>query len=110
MSKRKAESNLDYMLLSTIVVLLAFGLLMLYSATFYVGTDFWSRQVLWVAIGTVVMFVFYWVPYSIWRVFALPIMVISLILLFLVLIFGDQVWGAIMAWCPSLLLSGLLPD
>jgi cell division protein FtsW len=92
MSKRKTGSNLDYMLLATIVVLLAFGLLMLYSATFYVGTEFWSRQILWAGIGLVVMFVFYWVPYSIWRVFALPIMVITLILLFIVLIFGEQVF------------------
>jgi cell division protein FtsW len=94
MRRRKTGNNVDYMLLATIIALLAFGLLMLYSATFYVGTDFWSRQVLWVAIGLVVMFVFYWVPYSIWRLLALPIMAITLVLLFMVLFFGEQVWGA----------------
>lgn len=94
MSKRKSGRNLDYMLLSTIVALLAFGLLMLYSATFYVGTEFWTRQLLWAAIGIVVMFVCYWVPYSIWRVVALPMMLLTLGLLVLVLIFGEQVWGA----------------
>lgn len=94
MSKRTTSNNLDYMLLATVVVLLAFGLLMLYSATFYVGTDFWSRQLVWAALGLVIMFLFYWVPYSLWRVFALPLMVLTLILLFLVLIFGEQVWGA----------------
>ena len=108
MSKRNTGNNLDYMLLATIVVLLAFGLLMLYSATFYVGTEFWSLQLLWAAIGLVVMFVFYWVPYSIWRLFALPIMVVTLVLLFLVLIFGEQVWGAQRALLGASVQPGVL--
>jgi cell division protein FtsW len=108
MSKRKTENNLDYMLLATIVVLLAFGLLMLYSATFYVGTDFWLKQLRWIGIGFVVMFVIYWVPYSIWRIFALPIMVITLGLLFLVLIFGEQIYGATRALFGASVQPGVL--
>jgi cell division protein FtsW len=108
MSKRKTGNNLDYMLLATVVVLLAFGLLALYSATFYVGTDFWSRQVGWVAIGLVVMFICYWVPYSIWRVFALPVMLVTVILLILVLIWGEQVYGATRALFGSSVQPGVL--
>jgi cell division protein FtsW len=108
MSKRTAGNNLDYMLLATIIVLLAFGLLMLYSATFYVGSVFWVRQVRWAAIGLVVMFVFYWVPYSLWRILALPIMVVTLAMLILVLLFGEQVWGAQRALLGASVQPGVL--
>lgn len=99
---------MDYMLLATVVVLLAFGLLMLYSATFYVGTDFWVRQLGWTAIGLVVMFLFYWAPYSVWRVIALPMMIVTLVLLILVLVLGERVLGAQRAIFGSSVQPGVL--
>ena len=48
--KRKSTNTyggFDVMLGVTLLALLAYGLLMLYSATFFVGESFWQKQLLW---------------------------------------------------------------
>lgn len=92
---RKQEApHLDLLLLVTLLALLAYGLLMLYSATFYVGVDFWHRQVKWVLLGVAVLMFMFTVPYPVWQRLATPMMGITLILLSLVLLMGETVLGA----------------
>ena len=90
----KSARSFDVMLGVTLLALLAYGLLMLYSATFYVGVDFWQRQLLWVAISSVIVLVIYHIPYPLWQKFALPLMGGTLVMLFLVLLLGELVLGA----------------
>ncbi len=95
MNRRKSKgAHIDYLLLAVILTLLAYGLLMLYSATFYVGVEFWRQQVLWVAVGGVAALVMALLPYPLWQRFALPLMGVTLVLLFLVLVLGEKVLGA----------------
>lgn len=82
------------MLLVTLLTLLAYGLLMLYSATFYVGEGFWYRQLLWVALGGIVAGLLYVTPYPLWQKAALPLMGVTLVLLLLVLLLGELILGA----------------
>lgn len=91
---RKQINKLDFMLLVTLLALLAYGLLMLYSATFYVGESFWQKQLAWTALGVGVLLVMYWLPYPIWQKAALPLMGITLVLLLLVLLLGELILGA----------------
>ena len=94
-TKRKIlTESVDTMLLAVVLVLLAYGLLALYSATFYVGVDFWQRQLIWVGLGLVAMFLMYWIPYTIWHKLALLLMLLNLALLLILLIFGKPVFGA----------------
>ncbi len=86
--------QVDTLLLVTVFALLAFGLLMLYSATFYVGIDFWQRQLLWVLLGGLIMAGLIVLPYPIWQTFATPLMGFTLVLLLLALLFGNAVLGA----------------
>jgi len=86
--------SFDMMLGVTVLALLAYGLLMLYSATFFVGEGFWQRQLLWIALGGVIMLIMYSVPYTVWQKFALPLMGAALILLFVVLLLGELILGA----------------
>ena len=95
MKRRKTKSNpTDYLLLVTTCALLAYGLLVLYSATFYVGVHFWRQQLLWVGVGVVLMSIMNWIPYPLWQRLALPLMIVTLLALILVLGFGSSVLGA----------------
>ncbi|MBN1486854.1 MAG: FtsW/RodA/SpoVE family cell cycle protein [Anaerolineae bacterium] len=95
MKKRNSKNeHIDYLLLVFTLALLAYGLLMLYSATFYVGVRFWRQQLVWILLGSVAMVVMMQLPYPLWRHLALPAMFLTLFLLFLVLFLGEQVLGA----------------
>lgn len=82
------------MLLVTLLALLAYGLLMLYSATFYVGESFWQKQIVWVALGVGIAVALYFTPYPLWQKAALPLMGVTLVLLLLVLLLGELILGA----------------
>jgi len=84
----------DYLLLVTTMALLAYGLLVLYSATFYVGVHFWEQQLAWTGLGLLLMGVLNWLPYPLWQRFALPLMIVTLAALLLVLAVGKPVLGA----------------
>jgi cell division protein FtsW len=100
MKRRGAQkhplSSVDSLLVVTLLALLSFGLLMTYSATFYVpqGTTFWNKQLLWAALGVVIMVAMIYIPYTFLQRLATPLMLISLLLLVIVLIFGEPRLGA----------------
>ncbi len=85
---------LDSLLLVTLVALLTFGLLMLYSATFYINVSFWNQQLIWVGIGLLVMVAMALIPYPLWQRLALPMMLATLGLMVFVLLFGEAILGA----------------
>ncbi|MBN1876863.1 MAG: FtsW/RodA/SpoVE family cell cycle protein [Anaerolineae bacterium] len=95
MKRHKGKlTHVDYMLVVAIVALLVYGLLMLYSATFYVGTSFWRQQLVWVSLGGIALVIMIMIPYPVWQKLALPMMLVTLVLLLMVLLLGEQVLGA----------------
>ncbi|MBN1249264.1 MAG: FtsW/RodA/SpoVE family cell cycle protein [Anaerolineae bacterium] len=88
------NSTYDGLLLAVVVVLLIYGLLALFSATFYVGYGYWKRQLVWVAVSAVVGFVLYRIPYPMWQKLALGMMGINLVLLLITVVFARPVFGA----------------
>ena len=102
---RIRTSNGDLILIAAVVALGIFGLLMLYSAS----TDFsmrtynnnatfvFNKQLLWMAVGTVVAFLLSRMDYHLWRKFALPLMVVTIVLLLAVLAIKDVRNGAVRA-------------
>jgi cell division protein FtsW len=90
-----AGSTVDYPLIAVVATLLALGLVMVYSASFTQrGAHFFTQQILWIGIGTVGLILMAAIPYRFWQRVAIPIMVITLILLVAVLLFGTNMWGA----------------
>jgi cell division protein FtsW len=92
-TRRAHTSTGDLILIADVIALGIFGLLMLYSA----GTDFslltygsanyiFNKQLLWMALGILVAFIFSRLDYHIWRKFAIPLMGITVVMLILVLI------------------------
>lgn len=93
----------DRMLFSLAVVLTAVGVTMVYSASDVLamkryGDSFYflKKDLLWAFLGLLAMLVLSRVPYKAWRVWALPLMTGSLILLVLVLVpsVGRDVHGS----------------
>jgi len=98
---RQGLGGPDYVLALAVAGLVIIGLMMVYSATFDWSYQVYqssfriaSRQFLWVSLGVVVMMVVAAVPYDRWRQWAVPIMGGALLLLILVLLIGDDRFGA----------------
>lgn len=98
---RSTRFRFDYVLVLAVAALLIIGLMMVYSATFDWSYQehqnsfrIASRQFLWVGVGLVAMTVVAVVPYYWWQRAAVPIMAITLLSLVLVLIIGEEVFGA----------------
>ncbi len=94
-------AQIDYVLLLSVVALLVIGLMMVYSTTFdwalsktHSPFTFLVRQIMWVALGLVVMTILSRIDYDWWRRLAVPVMGMALVLLLLVLGFGSTVFGA----------------
>jgi len=102
MSKRKrTKGNPDYGLILTVSGLIIVGLMMVYSATFdWSFQEFGNslsiafRQFQWVVVGIAALVVLALIPYEWWQDMAVPIMGGTLVLLILVLLIGDQRFGA----------------
>lgn len=90
-----AGSTLDIQLIGIVATFLLLGLVMVFSASFArVGTYFFLRQLIWVALGVVVCVVMTIIPYHFWQRVTIPVMLATITLLVAVLIFGEDTFGA----------------
>ncbi len=85
--ERKTIKYFDYGLLAMIILILVFGLVMLYSTSAYTASTlyndpahFLKRQAAAAAVGFAGMMFISYIPYKIWARFAVPIYVIALVL------------------------------
>ena len=101
--RRLAGATVDIPFLLLTLLLLAVGLVMLYSASsaqsmydtgYEISTKYLQKQAVCAGIGLVCMWVFSRIPASFWLKFAWPIYGISIVLLLLVLVAGESVNGA----------------
>lgn len=93
--------SFDYVMLVLVVGLLGFGLVMLFSASYafahFAKDDplyYFQRQLVWVALGGAAMLVLLNMDYRIWNELALPILGLTVVVLFLVLVAGSERFGA----------------
>jgi len=86
---RLTDTRTDYALLMAVVLLVAWGLIMVYSATFMMAEYppyYLQRQMLWAALGFVLLVVLFRLDYHMLRTLALPIMAVSVLSLIAVLV------------------------
>ena len=95
-SKTEILGSPDWILLSTALALIALGLMMVYSSTsdlayreYDDAAYFFKRQVWWLLVGLVAMFVVARMPYRYWMTFSIPIMAVTLLLLVALVIFKE---------------------
>jgi len=91
------KKAVDHSLLIATVVLVGFGIVMVFSASFYYTEQRWGdsyfffkRQLLWAAVGFLAMIAASLYNYSNLRKLSIPLIVVSLGLLVAVLIVGDE--------------------
>lgn len=98
-----AQPKVDWGLLGTVIILTLFGLLMVYDASqFEAFRDFGNKyyyigkQLQWVVPGIVALIVFGLIDYHYWQKFALPALLLSVLLLLLVFVpgLGVSAYGA----------------
>jgi cell division protein FtsW len=101
-ARRKRVSTGDLILIAAVIALCIFGLLMLYSAS----TDFsllnygsptfmFNKQLIFLVTGILVAFLLSRIDYHLWLKFALPVMVVTVVLLIAVLLIKDLRNGAV---------------
>lgn len=95
------KKHYDWVLIGVTFLLGIFGLLMVYSASFPLGVDiadnpthFFTRQVMWFAIGAVVFFIALHFPYMHYQKLTPFIVGICMLLLLAVILVGSEVNGA----------------
>ena len=98
---KQKRGAFDYTYFMTVMILVTFGLIMVFSASspdsYYTYNNSYlivQKQLLWVVVGLVAMFIMASIDYRILKRFATPILVISFVLLLLVPIAGVEVKGA----------------
>lgn len=91
----------DLPLMLVIIGLCAFGLLMVYSASWdfsfavYKDASFmFNRQVLWMVLGTTLALLLARIDYHLWRQMVVPVMIVTIIMLVVVLIINEVRLGA----------------
>ena len=101
--KLRAETSVDIPFLLLVLVLLAVGLTMLYSASYAqseydsgytVSTRYLQKQAVCAALGLGCMAVFSRIPAKVWLKLAWPLYGVSIALLLSVLVIGEEVNGA----------------
>ena len=85
---------LNWPLLLLVLLLAAFGIFAIYSATWMRYQDFWSRQLIWLLVGLVLCAVVSFRSYEWVRVGAVPLYIAAVVALVLNHVFGAKVYGA----------------
>ena len=96
--KSETKGPIDWILLGTTMALIAAGLMMVYSSTSFLGYSYYGdpayyfkRQLMWLGIGVVAMFITSQLDYRHWKKVSIVVMAITLfMLLFLVLFKKDE--------------------
>ena len=100
---QRAGERVDIPFLILVLLLLAVGLAMLYSASYAqseydthyeISTKYLQKQAVCAAIGLVAMYFFSRIPASFWYKTAWPLYIVSIVLLLSVLVIGEEVNGA----------------
>jgi cell division protein FtsW len=101
--RRNTGETVDYPFLILILLLLAVGLAMLYSASsaqsmydtgYQISTKYLQKQAICAVIGLIAMYFFSRIPANLWYRLAWPLYGVSILLLLSVLVIGEEVNGA----------------
>ncbi len=101
-SVRKLGGMIDLPLLLIMIVLLVFGLIMVFSASWDFSLEVYNQpmymfyhQVLWLGVGLVIAIALSRIDYHRWRTLAVPVLLTTIGLLVLVLFFDEVRLGAV---------------
>lgn len=95
------KPGVDYTLLVTVIFLMFFGIIMIYSASAYESMlkfndaqYYLRRQLIATAAAALALFICTWLDYKVFVKMAMPMIVISIVLVIIVMLTGEEVNGA----------------
>ena len=92
------RENIDYKTLGLVLLLLFIGIVSIYSATYDAGASaFFNRQLVWAAVGILVMLSVMLVPFRMLQLFSYPLYAVSVLILTGVLLIGKKIHLVIFA-------------
>jgi rod shape determining protein RodA len=97
--------EIDWVLTGLLLLNTAVGVFLIYGATFYGGSAFVWRQILWVVIGLAFFFLTVAVDYKFWLAISPYLYGLSVLVLLALLVFGRTVSGA-RSWLKLAFLGG----
>ena len=86
--------GLNWVLVATVIVLSVFGVIAVYSATFFRTDEYWHKQATWVAVGMAVFLVTSLIPYKFAKWIALPAYLAGVAMVILTYVIGKEIGGA----------------
>lgn len=86
--------GLNWVLVASVIVLSVFGVIAVYSATFFRTDEYWHKQATWVAVGFVVFLVTSLIPYRFAKWIALPAYLVGVAAVILTYVIGKEIGGA----------------
>jgi cell division protein FtsW len=99
--RQAPNGSYDWGLLTVVVTLLAFGTVMVFSASYAQGIEgfgnpyyFFFLQIRWIVIGSIAMILAMRIPYQIWQRWSVPLMGLALLALVAVIVIGGETFGA----------------
>jgi rod shape determining protein RodA len=92
----KLQDKIDLVIILSVIALLIIGIVSIYSATYNHPTakGNLNKQVFFMMISSLILFAVYFLPARTFRLLALPSYIFSLLILVVVLFFGNTVYGA----------------
>lgn len=101
-SRIKAVKSFDWIIFIIYLSLVGIGLMMIYATTYYDNSEIniWSpgtafgNQFLFAGISVVLLFMVFFIDWQFWNSMAMPIYILSILLLIAVLIFGQEIKGS----------------
>lgn len=89
------EEKIDFSILIPVILLVIFGLVSIYSATYDTGaSEYFTKQLIWAGLGIIAMIIVAITPFRTLQLLSFPVYISSIILLILVLIVGKTVSGS----------------
>ena len=96
----RRRGHIDYTLVMIIIFMMAFGLIILYSASYYEASMskackynpafYLKKQLTWMIAGFVAMIIVSYIPYRIYKRFSIPAFIFSILLVFGCLFFEER--------------------
>ncbi len=92
--KYRLTDRFDYLLFAAMVLLIAIGLVAIYSASNNINNNAFNKQLFFSLVSLVLFFLIYFTHAKIIRLISIPTYILSIILLLAVLVTGHSVYGA----------------
>lgn len=86
--------GMNWVLVVTTIAIAVFGVIAVYSATFFRTDEYWHKQAVWVGTGLVVFLVTSLTPYRFAKWAALPLYLIGIVAVILTYVVGKEIGGA----------------